>query len=78
MSCCGGTDEGSKQSREVERQLRVDRQKLDGEIKLLLLGLYTYPRFLFSPYTQNNATNFPILLYTKELERAERAHLPNK
>lgn len=39
MICCGTSDEGSKKSRELDRQIREDRIKQDGEIKLLLLGL---------------------------------------
>jgi hypothetical protein len=39
MSCCGGkADEKRKKSRELDRQLREDGRRLDGEIKLLLLG----------------------------------------
>jgi hypothetical protein len=40
MSCCGGgTDEASKKSREVDKQLRADNRQRQEEIKLLLLGL---------------------------------------
>jgi hypothetical protein len=38
MACCGGTNEGSKKNRELDRQIRIDRQRQEVEIKLLLLG----------------------------------------
>lgn len=45
MICCGNSDEGSKKSRELDRQIREDRIKQDGEIKLLLLGWYLFNVF---------------------------------
>jgi len=37
--CCGGTQtEEDKKSAEINKQIQIDKKRLDNEVKLLLLG----------------------------------------
>lgn len=38
--CCGGTQtEEDKKSAEINKQIQMDKKRLDNEVKLLLLGI---------------------------------------